>query len=79
VSITDLTAEGCYISYLCSKLQVGQKVTIKPDRINGIFGTVRSCTWRIFGLLVGIPSSGCCADRMATAIGLLTPSRVAGN
>jgi hypothetical protein len=41
VSITDLSAEGCSISYPCSTLTVGQKVTIKPATMDGIPGTVR--------------------------------------
>jgi hypothetical protein len=41
VSITDLTIEGCCISYPCSTLEVGQEVTIRPEKMNDISGTVR--------------------------------------
>jgi hypothetical protein len=44
VSITDLSAEGCSISYPCSTLKIGQQVTIKPATMDGIPGTVRWVT-----------------------------------
>jgi hypothetical protein len=41
ISIVDLTAEGCSISYPVSTLKVGQSVTIKPSAMDGIEGFVR--------------------------------------
>jgi hypothetical protein len=41
ISIVDLTAEGCCISYPGSTLKVGQHVTIKPATMDGLPGTVR--------------------------------------
>jgi hypothetical protein len=50
VSITDLSAEGCSISYPCSSLKVGQPVTIKPATMDGIAGTVRWVTMEGAGI-----------------------------
>jgi hypothetical protein len=41
ISIVDLSAEGCSISYPCSRLEIGQLVTIKPSTMDGIEGIVR--------------------------------------
>jgi hypothetical protein len=41
VTIVDLTAEGCCISYPGSTLNAGQQVTIKPATMDGLPGTVR--------------------------------------
>jgi hypothetical protein len=40
VTIVDLSAEGCCISYPGSTLKVGQQVSIKPATMEGLAGTV---------------------------------------
>src|SRR5690242_869209 len=64
VSIVDLTAEGCCISYPGSTLKVGQQVTIKPATLEGIEGVVRWVAAEGAGIQFNQPLYGPVAEHL---------------